>query len=87
MARSDHRRLTATVYSTMFAMALVRWGLTALVAGLATTNLLLGAPTTRDLSAWFVPEMIVIPLSLAIVACWAFYRAIGGQLWKADPFA
>ena len=57
------------------------------MVGLLTANLLLGAPTTGDLSAWFVPEMIVIPLALAIVACWAFYRSIGGQLWKADPFA
>jgi hypothetical protein len=31
--------------------------------------------------------MVVVSLALAIVACWAFYRAIGGQLWKADPFA
>jgi hypothetical protein len=79
--------LTTAVYFTMFAIAVVRWGLTTLVVGLLTTNLLLGGPTTRDLSAWFVPEMIVMPLSLAIVACWAFYRSIGGQLWKADPFA
>ena len=79
--------LTAAVYCTMLAIALVRWGLTTLVAGLVTTNLLLGGPITRDLSAWFVPEMIVIPLALAVVACWAFYRSIGGQLWKADPFA
>jgi serine/threonine-protein kinase len=79
--------LTAAVYFTMFAVAVVRWGLTTLVVGLMTTNLLLSGPVTRDLSAWFVPEMIAIPLSLAIVACWAFYRGIGGQLWKADPFA
>jgi hypothetical protein len=79
--------LTAAVYFTMFAIAVVRWGLTTLVVGLMTTNLLLAGPITRDLSAWFVPEMIAIPLSIAVVACWAFYRAIGGQLWKADPFA
>jgi serine/threonine-protein kinase len=79
--------LTAAVYSTMFAIAIVRWGLTTLVVGLTTATLLLGAPATGDLSAWFVPEMIVIPLALAIVACWAFYRSIGRRLWQADPFA
>jgi len=52
-----------------------------------TSDLLLNVPVSRDLSAWYAAPMILIPVLLAMVAAWAFYRSIGGQLLRADPFA
>ena len=79
--------LSTGLFFSMCAVAVLRWGLTTLAVGVITTDLLLNVPVSRDLSAWYAAPMILLPLSLAMVAAWAFYRAIGGQLLKADPFA
>jgi len=72
---------------SMCAVAVLRWGLTTLAIGMMTSDLLLNVPVSRDLTAWYAAPMILIPLALAILAAWAFYRAVGGQLLRADPFA
>ena len=79
--------LSTGLFFSMCAVAVLRWGLTTLAVGVITTDLLLNVPVSRDLSAWYAAPMILLPLSLAMVAAWAFYRSIGGQLLKADPFA
>ena len=79
--------LSTGLFFSMCAVAVLRWGLTTLAVGMMTADLLLNLPVSRDLSAWYAAPMILIPLSLAMVAAWAFYRSIGGQVLRADPFA
>jgi hypothetical protein len=75
------------LFFSMCAVAVLRWGLTTLAVGMMTADLLLNVPVSRDLSGWYAAPMVLVPLSLALVAAWAFYRSIGGQLLRADPFA
>jgi serine/threonine-protein kinase len=79
--------LSTGLFFSMCAVAVLRWGLTTLAVGMMTADLLLNVPVSRDLSGWYAAPMVLVPLSLALVAAWAFYRSIGGQLLRADPFA
>jgi hypothetical protein len=68
------------VYFSMFAVAVLRWGLTTLAVGVLVADLLLIAPATTSVSAWYVGEMtlvLAIPLALAT---WAFVTSISGRL-------
>jgi hypothetical protein len=75
---------TAAIYFSMFAMAVMRWGLTTLTTGLFAGNLLLAVPATTNLSAWYAPDAFVfvaVPLGLA---AWGFYTSLGGKLISGD---
>jgi hypothetical protein len=50
-------------------------------------NLLLNVPATRNLSAWYVGETILVVAIPLAIAAWAFYTSIAGRLWTADLFA
>ncbi len=77
---------TTFLYSTILAVAVLRWGLTTLTTGLLVADLLLLIPATRDLSAWYVGgTMLVIAIPLAL-ASWAFYTSVAGRVWNADLF-
>jgi hypothetical protein len=74
--------LIAGVYASVFAIAVLRWGLTTLAVGVLVANLLLNVPATTDLAAWYVDEtalMFAIPL---LLAARAFYTSLGGRVWK-----
>ena len=71
------------VYFSMFAVAVLRWGLTTLAVGVLVADLLLIVPATTSLSAWYLGEMtlvLVIPLALA---SWAFVTAISQRVRTA----
>ncbi len=68
----------------LFAVAVLRWGLTTLTVGVLVTELLLVLPATTDLSAWYVgPTILVLAIPLAL-ASWAFFTAVSGRLWQTD---
>jgi serine/threonine-protein kinase len=74
------------VYS-IAAVAVVRFGLVTLAAGILTTNLLLGVPMTASLSSWYAGSTAFAFLSLLVLAAWAFHTSLGGQrLWKDALF-
>jgi serine/threonine-protein kinase len=74
------------VYS-IAALAVVRFGLVALAAGILTVNLLLNVPVTASLSSWYAGSMAFVFLSVLALAVWGFYASLAGQhLWKGELF-
>jgi len=73
--------LTSVVYFSIFAIAVLRWGLTTLAVGVLVTNLLLNVPTTTLLTEWFAPSAIVFAMIPVALAAWAFYTSVGGRLF------
>jgi hypothetical protein len=76
--------LTAIVY-TMFAGAVVRWGLTSLAVAVMVANLLLMIPATTDWSAPFVAQMLLVMSVPVALAVWAFRAATARRPWSTDP--
>lgn len=60
----------------IFAVAVLRWGLTTLTVGVMVTELLLMLPATADPAAWWVGSaMLVLAVPLAL-ATWAFLTTV-----------
>ena len=74
------------LYFGMFAIAVLRWGLTALAVGVLVGDLLLMAPATTDLSAWYIGQTLLIMAIPVALASWAFYQSLSGRLWKSEVF-
>jgi len=69
------------------AVAVLRFGLVTLAAGILTVDLLLGVPMTVNPSSWYATSTAFVFLSILALAGWAFYTSLGGQrLWKEDLF-
>jgi hypothetical protein len=66
------------IYS-IAAVAVVRYGLVALAAGILTVNLLLSVPVTADLSSWYAGSMIFVFASVLALAAWGFHTSLAGQ--------
>ncbi len=76
----------ALLYGTA-AIVLLRFGFVALAAGIFTTDLLLNVPLTVDFSAWYLTSTLLPLLSVAALAIFGFYTALGGRkLWQSDLF-
>ncbi len=74
------------VYS-IAAVAVVRFGLITLAAGLLTANVLLTVPMTASLSSWYAGGTIFVYASVLALALWGFTSSLAGQrLWTGDPF-
>jgi hypothetical protein len=70
---------------TIAAMAVVRFGLVTLAAGILTANVLVSVPVTASLSSWYVSSSAFVYSSVLALALWGFYTSLGGQrLFKAD---
>jgi hypothetical protein len=67
---------TTAVNFCMFAVAVLRWGLTSLTSGVLVADLLLIMPVTTDRSAWFLGQMIFIGLLPMALCIWAFRTSI-----------
>ncbi len=77
----------AAVDGAVAAIVVVRFGLVALAVGLFSTDMLLNVPLTADFSSWYAGNTIFPLLSIAGLAVWGFYTAMGDQqLWKDDAF-
>ena len=70
---------TSFVVALMAALVAVRWGLISLTVGVLTTNLLLSAPLSRDLSAWYAGNMLLFVAVNVALATWAFYTSVAGR--------
>jgi len=70
------------------ALAVVRFGLVTLAAGILTTNVLLLVPVTASLSSWYAAGSVFAFASVLGLALWGFHTSLAGQrLWRSDPFA
>ncbi len=78
--------LMVTVYG-IAVLVVVRFGLVALAAGIFTVDLALSVPISLDPSMWYEGTSILIVLSTAVLAIWAFYTSLAGQsIWSQDSF-
>jgi serine/threonine-protein kinase len=69
----------ALAYFSMLAAAVLRSGLTALATALFVGQLILSAPATADLSAWYIgPSSLVLAIPL-LLAAWAFRTSLRGS--------
>jgi hypothetical protein len=72
----------------IYAIAVVivfRFGLVPLACAAFTVDLLASLPVTSDLSAWYMPAVILALLSVVALAAWAFYQSLGGEpLWHLE---
>jgi predicted Ser/Thr protein kinase len=67
------------------ALAVVRFGLVTLAAGILTANVLLSVPVTASLSSWYASSSAFVYLSVLALAVWGFYTSLAGQrLWKGE---
>ena len=72
------------VYTIAF-VAVARFGLVTLAAGMLTVNLLMSVPVPASLSSWYAGGTAFVYLSFLALAAWAFYTSLGGQkLLPAD---
>ena len=76
--------LSNAIYISMFAVAVMRWGLTTLTTGVFVADLLLAVPATTNLAAWYAPEAFVIAIVPIVIACRAFYTSLSGRVFAAD---
>jgi hypothetical protein len=74
------------VYFSMFAVVVLRWGLTSLTIGVLTADLLLVAPATADISAWYLPQTMVVLAIPVALALWGFYTSLGGRIFETELF-
>ncbi|MFN8091094.1 MAG: serine/threonine-protein kinase [Vicinamibacteria bacterium] len=74
------------VYTIAF-VAVARFGLLTLAAGLLSANLLLTVPVPESLSSWYANAAVFVFGLVAALAAWGFYTSLGDQkLWKGDVF-
>ena len=72
---------------TIAALAVVRFGLVTLAAGIVTAEFILNAPVTAHLSSWYSTSMVFAFLSILALAVWGFWTSLAGQrLWKDELF-
>jgi Protein kinase domain len=87
---SDNLWLTLAINVIIYAIAAgaaVRFGLITLAVGIFTVDILLNAPLTLDLTAWFASSSIFVLALVLALAAWGFYTSLAGQkLLKEDLF-
>lgn len=72
------------VYFSLFAAAVLRWGLTTLTVGVFVADLLLMTPATTNPSAWYAGSTLLVTALPIGIAAWAFHTAVSGRLWRMD---
>ena len=75
------------LYFGMFSITVVRWGLTSLAVGVLVGDLLLIAPATIDLSAWYIGQTMLVTAIPVALASWALYQSVSGRLWRSEVFS
>ncbi|HSC28691.1 MAG TPA: hypothetical protein VLD67_15550, partial [Vicinamibacterales bacterium] len=69
----------AVSFFTLFAFAVLRWGLTSIFVGVFAADLLLNTPAVAELSSWYAGGVVLflaIPIALAT---WALYTSLAGR--------
>jgi len=89
-AGSDHPMIDGSLQLVVYSLlvfVIFRFGLVALAVGMVAADVLLNAPLTLDFSYFYASSGVFVLLSVAAIAAWGFYNALGGQkVWGADPF-
>ena len=87
---NDHPMIDAPAQVLIYSLlvfVVFRFGLVALAMAMVVADVLLNAPLTLDFSAWYASTGVFLLLSVAAIAVWGFYNALGGQkLLQTDPF-
>jgi serine/threonine-protein kinase len=87
---SDHQvplAITEVLVYTIAVVMLLRFGLVTLAVGILTVDLLIEAPATANLSAWYTSSALFAFGSILALALGGAYTSLGGQpLWTSDPF-
>ena len=79
---SHHPLLEAPVRVAVYsivALAVVRFGLVPLAAGILTVEALLNVPVSASLSSWYAGSMVFVFSSILALAAWGFYTSLAGQ--------
>jgi hypothetical protein len=79
--------LLSFVYFGSGAIVVMRWGLLAYVVAVFASSLLLNAPVTLDMSAWYFGNATLLVAIVVALATWGFYTSVSGRVWKTDPLA
>jgi serine/threonine-protein kinase len=78
---------TMIIVYTICALAVLRFGLVGLAAGIFTVNLLLNVPLTANLSSWYAGSTFLAFASVLALAAWGFHVSRGGaSLWRGELF-
>jgi hypothetical protein len=78
---------TAIAVYGIAAIAVVRFGLVTLAAGIWTVDLLLSVPVTSDPSSWYAGSTAFVYLSILGLAAYGFWTSLGGRrLWTDALF-
>ena len=72
------------LYMGGVAVAVLRRGLLSLAVGMFVTNVVLVAPLTRDLTAWYFGNMMLLVAIPVALASWALYASLVGRRWKME---
>jgi Protein kinase domain len=87
---SDHPTIEAAAQIVIYALlvfVVFRFGLVALATGMVVADVMLNVTLTVDFSAWYASTGAFVLLSMAAIAIWGFYNALGGQtLLAPDSF-
>jgi hypothetical protein len=67
------------VAAGLYVLVVLRFGLVATAMAFFTTQVLLGAPLTLDMSAWYAGSAVLAVLSVVGVAVYAFVVSLGGR--------
>jgi serine/threonine-protein kinase len=79
--------ITEVVIYTIAVIMLLRFGLVTLAVGILTIDLLINAPATASLSAWYASSAVFAFGSILALGSWGAYTSLGGQpLWTGDLF-
>ena len=76
--------LMGFLYFGSGAFAMLRWGLLSFAVGTFVSALLMNAPATVDMSAWYFGHMLLLIAIALGLASWGFYTSVAGRLWKMD---
>jgi hypothetical protein len=69
----------ASLFAGFFLFVLVRFGMLASTALLATVFSLQRTPLTLDVSAWYAPRAFVVLFLFTALLVVSFYRSLGGK--------
>jgi serine/threonine-protein kinase len=84
---SDNKPLDAVLLPAVYGIivvVLLRFGLLTLVSGIFVADLLLPAPLTTTLSAWYAPYGVALLVVVAALAAFAFHSALAGRALVKD---
>jgi hypothetical protein len=75
--------LAGVLFYGTAAFVISRWGLLPFTVGTFVNSLLFDVTATRDLSAWYFGNMMLLIAIVTGLALWSFYTSVGGRVWSS----